>query len=125
MRLHAATNTSESLQSNANSTTVFLVPTNVHTSNQKWIKTDVGGGFVTYQNVGSGRCLAHIPNAPRPFTSVCAAGNTSQHWTRGFTGDQRIDNRRSKQSLTRANDGKLEMRFLTGLAGQKWHEHGA
>ena len=90
---------------------------------QKWVKTDVGGGYATYKNVFSGRCLAHIPGAPRPFSSVCDTANTSQHWTRGFVNDQRLENRRSFQALTRTADGRIEMRFLTGLLGQRWHEH--
>ena len=54
---------------------------------------------------------------------MCDAANTSQQWTRGFVNDQRLENRRSFQALTRTANGRIEMRFLTGLLGQRWHEH--
>jgi hypothetical protein len=131
VRLHAATATNESLTgpTSAFGTTVSLQPTNVNASNQKWQKTDVGGGFATYKLVSTisstqQKCLAASTINRRPFLAICNPSSFAQQWTRGFVNDGRVENRATFQALTRMSNGSLEMHFLGGgQVGQNWHEH--
>jgi hypothetical protein len=128
VRLHAATATGESLQGPSFfGTSVFLAATNLNASNQKWVKTDVGGGYATYRSLGGTNqpmCLAASSLSSRPFAAICNASSFSQQWTRGFVNDGRIENRSTFTALTRQSNGVLEVRFLGGgQVGQNWHEH--
>jgi hypothetical protein len=133
VRLHAATATGESLAGpiSAFGTSVSLQPTNVNASNQKWQKTDVGGGFATYKLVSTittsaPKCLAASSANKRPFLAICNPASSAQQWTRGFVKDGRIENRATLQALTRLSNGVVEMHFLGGgQGGQNWHEHAA
>jgi hypothetical protein len=132
VRLHAATATGESLQGpGLFGTAVFLAPTNVNASAQKWQKTDVGGGFATYKlvsSIGTSRemCLAASASNTRPFAALCNPSSSAQQWTRGFVNDGRIENHATFKALTRLANGTVEMRFLGGgQVGQNWHEHAA
>jgi hypothetical protein len=133
VRLHSSTATGESLTGpiSAFGTSVSLGPTNVNASNQKWQKTDVGGGFATYKLVSTistsqQKCLAASTSNPRPFLAICNPSSSAQQWTRGFVNDGRIENRATFRVLTRLSTGVVEMRFLGGgQVGQNWHEHAA
>ena len=128
VRLHASTATGESLRGPSFfGTSVNLAPTNVNASNQKWQKTNVGGGFATYRSLAGTNqpmCLAASVGNPRPFAAICNPSSLSQQWTRGFVNDGRIENRSTFTALTRQSSGTLEVRFLGGgQVGQNWHEH--
>jgi hypothetical protein len=128
VRLHASTATGESLQGPSFfGTSVFLAPTNVNASNQKWLKTNVGGGYATYRSLAGTNqpmCLAASSFSSRPFAAICNSSSLSQQWTRGFVNDGRIENRSTFTALTRQANGVLEVRFLGGgQVGQNWHEH--
>lgn len=128
VRLHASTATGESLQGPSFfGTSVSLAPTNVNASNQKWVKTDVGGGYATYRSLAGTNqpmCLAASSLGTRPFAAICNPSSLAQQWTRGFVNDGRIENRSALKALTRQSNGALEVRFLGGgQVGQNWHEH--
>jgi hypothetical protein len=130
VRLHASTATGESLRGPSFfGTTVSLTTTNVNASNQKWVKTDIGGGFATYRSLAGTNqpmCLAAAKGNPRPFAAICNPNSPSQQWTRGFVNDGRIENRSTLTALTRQPNALLEVRFLGGgQVGQNWHEHAA
>src|SRR5829696_1597658 len=116
VRLHAATATGESLQGPSFfGTSVFLAPTNVNASNQKWVKTDVGGGYGTYRSLAGTNqpmCLTASSFNTRPFAAICNPSSFSQQWTRGFVNDGRIENRSTFTALTRQSNGVLEVRSL-------------
>ena len=82
VRLHAATATGESLRGPSFfGTSVSLTPTNVNASNQKWVKTDVGGGFATYRSLAGTNqpmCLAaSVGNPGRSLRSATRAASRS------------------------------------------------
>jgi hypothetical protein len=128
VRLHASTATGESLQGPSFfGTSVFLASTNLNASNQKWVKTNVGGGYATYRSLSGTNqpmCLAASSLSSRPFAAICNPNSFAQQWTRGFVNDGRIENRSTLTALTRQPNGVLEVRFLGGgQVGQNWHEH--
>jgi hypothetical protein len=133
VRLHASTATGESLTGplSAFGTSESLAPTNVNASRQKWIKTDVGGGFATYKlastvGLNNQMCLSASVGNTRPFLAICNAASKNQQWSRVFINVGRFDNRVTLTSLTRQPNGTVELRFRGGgQVGQNWHEHAA
>jgi len=128
VRLHASTATGESLRGPSFfGTSVALAPTNVNASNQKWVKTDVVGGFATYRSLAGTNqpmCLTASSFSSRPFAAICNPSSLAQQWTRGFVNDGRIENRSTFTALTRQANAAVEVRVLGGgQVGQKWHEH--
>ena len=128
VRLHAATATGESLRGPSFfGTSVFLAPTNVNASNQKWIKTAVGGGYATYRSLARHQ-PAHVPDGV--VVQHPAVRHDLQPQQLLAAVDARLRQRRPDREPQHVQGAhppvqrRYQVRFLGGgQVGQNWHEH--
>jgi hypothetical protein len=123
VRLHTQLTTTKSLGELGNLTQ--LQKTNAIDDAQRWIRTDTSGGFATFRNVKSRRCLTGRGLQGFPVVTVepCTSGTTRQQWRLGPTGDLqlRLNNLVAEPDATFV----LKMAVPRFLPQHRWHTHPA
>jgi hypothetical protein len=97
---------------------------------QRWIRTETGSNFFTYENVKyPGQCLevrSNVSGAPL-MTGPCQTFLARQKWTQGFSTEpfRKLDNLETGYSATfelppHSGDPSVVQRFDQGLDTQRW-----